>query len=390
MTILFETDPARASAVRVVLGPMTQLADSALTVELLVRSAGHDLVVVGPDIDESVACSLAATLRLIESSVGVVVIRKQITSSVLREAMKAGVRDVVAGDDSRALVEACNRSREVSKELRLRQPATATVEKAGQIVTVFAAKGGCGKTTVATNLASAFARGGQRTCLVDLDLAFGDVAIAMQLQPNRTIADALGLSALDETAVRSLVTHHTSGVDAILAPVEPGTVESIINSLVGDLLDLLKSMYDVVVVDTPPAFTEHVLATFDRADHFVLLTTLDIPALKNLKLTLETLEMLGYPRERWHIVLNRSDAKVGLSTHDVEAALRTSISVEIPSSRSVPAAINRGVPIVTDQPTHPVSLAVRRLANSLVAPPLNSSAAPSRGIFSFRRKSGVS
>ncbi len=214
----------------------------------------------------------------------------------------------------------------------------------------------------------------------------------MQLQPQRTIADALGLSALDGTAVRSLVTTHSSGVDAILAPVEPGTAEAVSAELIGDLLEVLKTLYDVVVLDTPPAFTEHVLAAFDRADHSVLITTLDIPALKNLKLTLETLDMLGYPRDRWRVVLNRSDAKVGLSVQDVERTLRTRITTQVPSSRAVPASINRGVPIVLDQPGHPVSLAVRRLAESLTKKPTAKPAAArpvNRLGFSLRRKAEV-
>ena len=103
-------------------------------------------------------------------------------------------------------------------------------------------------------------------------------------------------------------------------------------------------MYDHVVIDTPPAFTEHVLAAFDLSDRYVLLATLDIPALKNLRLTLDMLDLLGYPREGSQVVLNRSDSKVGLTVADVEQTLKTRISALIPSSRAVPASINKGVP----------------------------------------------
>jgi pilus assembly protein CpaE len=123
-------------------------------------------------------------------------------------------------------------------------------------------------------------------------------------------------------------------------------------------------MYDYVVVDTPPAFTDHVLAAFDLSDDLVLLATLDIPALKNLKLTLETLDMLGYQRDRWHVLLNRADSKVGLSVSDVEKTLKCKIAAEVPSSRAVPACINRGVPIVLDQPGHSVSQAFRKFAEA--------------------------
>jgi len=125
-------------------------------------------------------------------------------------------------------------------------------------------------------------------------------------------------------------------------------------------------MFDYVVIDSPPAFTEHVLTAFDLSDTFVLLATLDIPALKNLRLTLDMLDLLGYPRESWQVVLNRSDSKVGLEVADVERSLRTPIAALIPSSRAVSASINKGVPILLDEPNHPVSVAIRRFADERV------------------------
>ena len=124
------------------------------------------------------------------------------------------------------------------------------------------------------------------------------------------------------------------------------------------------------MVDTPPAFTDQVLTAFDISDVVVLIATLDIPALKNLKLTLDTLDLLNFPREKWRIVLNRSDSKVGLSIADVEKTLRIPIAAQIPSSsRDVPASINRGVPIMLDDPKHPVSKAIRDFAERHIAAP---------------------
>ena len=135
------------------------------------------------------------------------------------------------------------------------------------------------------------------------------------------------------------------------------------------MLDLLKQQFDFVVVDTPPAFDDHVLAAFDQSDMVALLATLDIPALKNLKLTLETLDLLNYPRERWRLVLNRADSKVGLALSEVEKTLKAPISVQIPSSRDVPASINRGVPIVLDDPKHPVSPGDQGASPRTTSPP---------------------
>jgi pilus assembly protein CpaE len=386
MAILLETDKAAADALRGAIGHDLQVVQTVSALQALLASdRTDDVVVVGADVEAEVAFEVASAQRLARPTLAVILLRRRIQSAVLREAMVAGVREVVPSDDLAQLAEACGRARTLSEQVRQGQSAQVGERTTGQVITVFAAKGGCGKTTLATNLAASFAGQGRRVCLVDLDLAFGDVAIAMQLIPARTIADVLGLSAVDETAVRSLVTPHPSGVDTILAPVEPGTAESFPSSLVGDLLPVLKGMYDVVVIDSPPAFTDHVLASFDQSDHFVLLATLDIPALKNLKLTLETLRMLGYPQERWHVVLNRSDSRVGLSTGDVERTLKTTIAAHVPSSRAVPAAINRGVPIVTDQPNHPVSQSIRQFADALLGSQQRPRVMGRKG-FSLRRR----
>jgi len=196
--------------------------------------------------------------------------------------------------------------------------------------------------------------------LLDLDLAFGDVAIALQLFPSHTIGDAVAIGAeLDGQAVRSLLTQHRTGVQALVAPLEPSTADTIDVALVQKVIDVLQQEFDYVIIDTPPALDDNVLAAFDRSDMVALLATLDIPALKNLKLTLETLDLIGYPREKLRIVLNRADSKVGLALSEVEKTLKAPIVAQIPSSRDVPASTNRGVAIVVDEPKNPVSLAIR-------------------------------
>jgi pilus assembly protein CpaE len=383
MAILLETDETAAVALRSAIGPDTALVDSMAAVyEALAADEDLDLVVIGADVDAGLAFDLASAQRIVRPALGVLLLRNRLHTGLLRDAMLAGIREVVPSNDHSALAEACRRSQALSDQVR----GGRSVRKAtGQVVTVFSAKGGAGKTTISTNLAVVLAQTpGRRVCLLDLDLAFGDVAIAMQLSPTRTVAEAVGLSTLDEVAVKPLITQHPSGLDTILAPAEPGAAERIPGALIGDLLKVLKTMYDVVVVDTPPALNDHVLAAFDQSDHFVLLATLDVPALKNLKLTLETLDMLRYPRDRYHVVLNRSDAKVGLTVRDVQSTLRTEIAAEIPSSRAVPASINRGVPIVLDEPMHPVSTAIRQFAETRLLPQEAPVQRPRR--FSLRRK----
>jgi pilus assembly protein CpaE len=370
MTTICDPDPTTATAL------LSAVGDAHLVHALddLRQHLDTDLtrttVVLGPSIDQGAACRLAEVMRVSRPSLGIILVRQRIDTAVLAEALRAGVREVVDARDLSGLNAAVRRWRSVATAIEERV-AGRTIDlrdTSGRVVTVFSAKGGCGKTTLATNLAAALAdRGRREVCLVDLDLAFGDVAIALQLFPAHTIADAVPLGDnLDFTAVQALLTPHSPGLTTLVAPVEPSSAESVPAALVSRVLKLLRAHFDYVVVDTPPAFDDQVLAAFDLSDVVALIATLDIPALKNLKLTLETMDLLDYPRDCWRVVINRADSKVGLAIGEVEKTLRAPISVQIPSSRDVPAAINRGVPIVLDDPRHPVTLAIKMFAEHFV------------------------
>lgn len=372
MAVIVDLDPAAAEMLNAALGGEAQVLPSVDALRRhLETHLGEDCVVVGATVDQGTALGLAESMRVPRPSLGFVLVRRRIDTSVLAEAIRAGVREVVEERDLSGLGAAVRRTQQLARAMRESVESAELgegYEPRGRILTVFSAKGGCGKTTISTNLAAVLAdRGKREVCLVDLDLAFGDVAIALQLFPSHTIADAIPLGeTLDAQGVHQLLTPHSPGLSALVAPVEPGAASTIPAELVGDILDILRDQFDYVVVDTPPAFDDQVLAAFDRSDVIALLATMDIPAIKNLKLTLETMELLNYPRERYQVVMNRADAKVGLVVSEVEKTLRTPIVAQIPSSAEVPKATNRGVPIVLDQPKHPVSLAIRAFVDGYV------------------------
>ncbi len=394
MTLLLEADSYLASSLAPAISPETRVvADVVALRRALADDDSHDLVVLGPDVEMSTVADFTAGERVQRPTLGVVLVRRRLDTSTLKDAMRAGVREVVKVDDLTGLTQACQASVDLTRKVRGDSGDASAAAGLGHLITVFSAKGGCGKTTVSTNVAASLAKTGHRVCLVDLDLAFGDVAIALQLFPEHGIADLAARSGrLDRKSVAGAVTNHSANLDTLLAPVEPGAAETVSADMVTELLQVLKGMYDVVIVDTPPAFTDQVLTAFDASDHLVLLTTLDIPALKNLKLSLETLDLLGYSRDRFKIVLNRADAKVGLAIEDVQKTLQLPIAAQLPSSRAVPAAINRGTPIVHDAPSHPVSTAIRKFADTLVRGSGNAAgthAAPRRRTLSLRRKQDV-
>lgn len=399
MTILLDGDRDSAASYSFAVTRLSTTVDSwpALAKQLDDRPEAS-LVVIGPDVPLDPALEFTQAHRLSRPALGVVLLRRRIDVGVLSAAIRAGVREVVTPDDTGAITDACRRSLEVSERSTGRHAAT-DGRPEGKVVTVFAAKGGCGKTTVATNLAVTLAAGGQRSvCLVDLDLAFGDVGIALQLFPTRSIVDAVAMQqTLDETGVRSLLTSHSPGLETLLAPAEPRDSERIPTSVISEVLSVLRRMFDFVVVDTPPDFKDWVLAALDVSDFHVLLATLDIPAVKNLRLTLDMLDLLGYPRDRWQIVLNRSDSKVGLTIDDVEKTLKVPLAVQLPSSRAVSESINKGVPLVLAQPNHPISQALRRFAEQRLLPEMTPAVGatagkpggPARRGFALRRRAAA-
>lgn len=365
MTLLVEPEQATVAELTAALGrqALTRASLEGARDELSSR-LDEDVVVLGPNIDLGGAFRLASDYRVTRPTLSVILVRRRIETSVLSEAMRNGVREVVEERDLRALNDAVGRARTLASELRLLNEGGEAGQLAqGKVLTVFSAKGGCGKTTLSTNIAAMMAaEGDKKVCLVDLDLAFGDVGIALQLVPAHTVADAIAMGpTLDADGLRGLLTEHPTGLNVLAAPVGPDAKDAIKPDLVTRMIDLLTRDFDLVIVDTPPAFDDTTLAAFDRTDLLLVLTTLDVPAIKNLKLALETLDMINFAPEKVKVVVNRADAKVGLGVGDIEKAIRLPIAARIPSSRDVPASTNRGVAISVDNPRHPVSLAIRQL-----------------------------
>ena len=337
---------------------------------------GSDVLaaIFGPSLADRDALALAGALQQGTPDVSVLLIRRQESGELIRQALRVGIKDVLSSaSDETAVRTAAARALEIARTLRGRLGGAAPTDPGegrspGRVITVFSSKGGCGKTFLSTNLAVALSRGGAEVALVDLDLHFGDVAIMLHLFPSHTIYDAAENPGLDALSLKSLLTRHDSGVWTLVAPTEPTIADTINPGAIGSILKLLRSAFDYVVIDTPPAFSEPVLAAFDESDWLVMLATLDVPSIKNLRLTLQTMELLHFPKSRIRVVINRADSKVGLRLPDVEKLLSSSVDATIPSSRSVPLSVNKGSPIMLEEPKGPVADSIRRVAALLTDP----------------------
>ena len=319
------------------------------------------VVVLGPTLTDEESVLTCEALRTTAPTLSTILAREELDSGLLAAAMKAGARDVVHHSDTAALAEGLNRAFQLY--VALRGPAGAM--HMSKVIAVFSPKGGVGKTTIAVNLALALTeKGARRVCLVDLDLAFGDVAITMQLFPTHSIEQAIGAEdALDVEMLDGLLTRHQDSLMVLAAPPHPDTRERVTPLLVSRIIRTLRETFDYVVIDTAPAFDEQVLTALDETDEVLLVTTLDVPTLKNVKVAVETFDALHIARDNRHLVLNRADDEVGINADKVEGILGMTVDAQISSSLNIAAATNAGSPVIVSDPDHQMSTSVRELAS---------------------------
>jgi pilus assembly protein CpaE len=288
-------------------------------------------------------------------------------SGILAEALDAEVADVIPLPQlTENIVFAIRKACQVEKR------STSATSHMGRVVTVFSPKGGIGKTVVSTNLAVSFAKyHKERTLLLDLDLQFGDAAIMLGIEPEKTIYDlVVAPGELDTEKLAGYTTPHPCGLDVLPAPIRPEDAELVTEGKLARLLEVARASYDMIIVDTSPFFHGPMLATLDRTDILLLLCGLDIPTIKNVRLGLQTLELLSFPNERIRVILNRANTNVGLKRSEVEDTLRTKVHVELPSDRAVPMAVNRGKPVALAEPGADFSKAIRDLSDMIATPGL--------------------
>ncbi|MBB5173481.1 AAA family ATPase [Texcoconibacillus texcoconensis] len=239
-------------------------------------------------------------------------------------------------------------------------------EKEGKIVTVCSTKGGVGKTTISVNLAVSLAKEEKSVAIVDLDLQFGDVSISLDVQPKKTIYDWIKeVYETERQEVLSYMTKHSSGVEVMPAPTLPEFADIVTGEIVSHLLERLQKEYDFIIIDTPPALIETTLVALEQSDEIFLITSMDLPTIKNGKLAIDTLDLLGL-KGRIKVVLNRDAEMEGMNRGTVENILGMSIYSRIPSDyKVVVSSLNQGNPFVIAHPRSSLSKSIEELSNKL-------------------------
>jgi pilus assembly protein CpaE len=319
--------------------------------------SGVDLVVVGCSESHDQALEVIAAASAQRADRPVVVLYRGTANGFLQQAFEAGADDLVELPQSAAQLGFA-----LEKALARRRGSVAGAAE-GAMITVLGPKGGTGKTITSSNLSVALALEGKSVVLVDLDLQFGDVGLALGLEPSRTIFDlAVSGGTLDGDKIEGFLSQHPSGARALLAPLRPDQAAAIGTPFLREVFEILRSRFDFVLVDTPPAFTAEVIAAVDVSSHLCVVGMLDALSLKDTKIGLETLEQMGYDASAVTLVLNRADSDVGITQSDVEELLGREPDLLVGSDRAIPRALTSGQPIVVAEPKSKAARSYGQLA----------------------------
>ncbi len=348
----------------------------------LATEAQPDVVLMDinmPDIDGITATE---TIRKKLPFTQIVILSVQSDPNYLRRAMQAGASDFLTKPpDVDELTKSIRRAGRQAKADRTKSPAVAAQSgmpgtsslrfsspMLGNVVSVYSPKGGTGSTTVTANLAIALHNDETQAVVVDGNLQFGDLSFFFNQQSKNNVVDlALRGEELDNEVVNDvLITHADSGIKILAAPPRPENAEEISGQQFGAVLQFLRRMFSYILVDANSVLNEVTLAALDQSDLIVLVTTQDIPSIKNARLFLDLANALGIQRQQILLVMNRFDKRRNITPERVSDITKQEVVAVIPmEERLVVPAMDRGVPFLMQNKTSPVSRGIYDLAEHL-------------------------
>lgn len=356
--------------------PCTQVQ---VVAQLLEDDGPYDVLVAGPSTATRTGLARLELIRAAYPLMSVVLAFDQRPEARLRDVLRAGAVDLIElPSEDGDLIASIDRAVALSQAAHAAAPApavsTAPVASPhegapGRVFTVASATGGCGKTFMATNLAYYLQSngGGKRVCLLDLDIQFGEVSTALRMRPRYTVYDALeredGADDDLSSHIEEYMALHDTGFHVLAAPKDPLEAERITPADVVRIVEAVRKRFDYVVVDTPAQLSEVVTVTLDLSELLFVMTTLDLPSVRNMSVFLSTLERLRIPTEMIRLVLNKAESDVGIDIPQVEKLFPQGFTAVLPYAKEVSRSINLGVPVLASAPAADIS---RRLGGSLV------------------------
>jgi len=341
--------------------------------------AKPDVVIMDINMPDMDGITATTEIKKKNPYIQVVILSVQSDPSYMRRAMLAGARDFLTKPPMiDELTDAIRKAGVLAHEEKAKftsMPAVTTggiqmisgvPNVNGKIIVVYSPKGGTGRTMIAVNLAIALKTGDNKVALVDGNLQYGDIAVFLNEQGKNTVLDlAPRVDELDMEIIEEvMVTHRTSNVDILAAPPKPELADRVNGEQFSKVLRFLRQIYHYVIVDTASHLTEAVQSALDVSDQIVLITTQDIPAIKNSNLFLQLADASGIQRARILFVMNRYDKRNSITPERVGESLRQEVAVSIPYDERVASlSVNRGVPFMLDSnKTQPIGKSVQQLA----------------------------
>jgi len=274
--------------------------------------------------------------------------------NAMRKAMLAGVKDYLTVPvKEEEIINSIHTvlAQEERRRARLAGEADEPVA-AGTVVTVFGAKGGIGKTTIATNLATALVqKTNQSVVVVDLDTRFGDVAILMDIPVERSIADmAVPEEEITREMLQECIYTHNTGVAILPAPIRPTDWRSVHAGHIERIVQFLMQTYDYVILDTPGTFNDIVARALELATMVVLVATVDMASLKDTLLAIDMLRSWNFPQEKIKLVINATNEATTVQPQEIKRMLGREVFWSVPYDRNISTATQLGMPVVVAKP----------------------------------------
>ncbi len=329
-----------------------------------------------PDMDGIAATEI---IRKIVPFAQIVILSIQNDPNYMRRAMLAGARDFLTKPPTiDELNSAIRRAGAMAHEERTKMPQVSGVQTpraggtyplgsvlgGGKVITFYSPKGGSGCTTLATNLAICLSNEETSVVIVDANLQFGDVAVFLNEQGKFSILDLAPRSdELDADIVNSVtIKHSQSGIKILAAPMKPEQSDLVSSEQFSKVIMQLRNMYSYIIIDTASALLDITASAINNSDLLILLTTQDIPSIKNSRLFLDETDALGFDRKRIIFVMNKFDKRIGITTEKVSENLKQEIAAVVPFEERVIVSVNRGIPFLLVDKSRPLSRAILTLA----------------------------
>ena len=369
--------------------PNIAVIGSARTGEEAIRATADlrpDVVLMDINMPDMDGITATERIRARVPGTQVVILSVQNDSNYMRKAMLAGARDFLTKPpDLDELISAIVRAGEMAHEEKKKAATTLAAVQAsggistssgimfparhnGRVLTIYGPKGGTGSTTITTNLAVALHTPEKPVVVVDGRLQFGDLSFFFNEQTKNNLADvAIRADELDPEFIEEVLLEHESGVKIMAAPPRPEQAESVTGDQFSRVVRFLKKMFAYVLIDTNSGLDEITLTAIDEADLISVVTTQDIPSIKNVRLFLDLLIALGYQREKVFLVMNMFDKRRSVTAERVAEITKCEVVSVLPfDDRLVVPAMDRGVPFLTQNKTHPISKGIFELADGVI------------------------